>query len=410
MEYGEVVGYLENLGPKSELGLGRVRKALAAVGSPQDSFRSVLVGGTNGKGSVSMYIAAILEKAGFRVGLFTSPYIQDIKESILINREKIRERGFASAGSEVIPAAEKNNCTQFEVLAGIAFKHFQGRVDYAVLEVGMGGRLDATNVVEPEVSVITNIALDHTEVLGETVEKQAVEKGGIIHRGGTLVTGESSPKTLEIFEKICRGRDCGMVRVREEDISRGRFTLDEQSFDSCGYRDLKTRMVGSYQPLNAAVALTAVNQIADVPEAAAREGILEARLPARFEVVQKEPLVILSAAHNPAGAVRLAESLKQVRKLRKGNVFMVMGFSSNKDIESMLGILLPHADRSFFTKFGHYKSWNPADYTKEFFEEPEGAVEKALECAGPEDIVICVCSLYMVKQVRKRWLPEVEFK
>ena len=443
MDYREVLDYLEGLGAKSVLGLDRVESSLTEIGRPQDSYKSIIVGGTNGKGSVSIYIASILQEAGYRVGLFTSPYIGDVREMIALNKEKIGEDDFASIGSEVIPAAERNNCTYFEVVTAIAMKYFEGKVDYAVLEVGMGGRLDATNIVDPEVSVITNVALDHSEVLGNTIEKQAFEKGGIIHQDGKLVTAEDNPKTLSILEKICRERKCEMKRVKEEDIQKKEFSLERQTFDACGYENLETRMLGSYQPLNAATAIEAVREAGGVKEvtgAVIGKGIRKAKLPGRFEMVQKEPLVILSAAHNPAGALRLAESIREVRKIReggargeepgkgrlgegepgkgrlgegepgKGRLIQVLGFSKEKDIKSMIDILAKDADKAFFTKFRQYRSWDPSEYCKDFFEDPGEAVGRALEEANPGDIVCIAGSIYMLGEVRGRWLPEVEFE
>jgi dihydrofolate synthase/folylpolyglutamate synthase len=213
----EVEDFLNSFQPNEvKMGLERTRYILERMGNPQLDYRTIHVGGTNGKGSTCMFIASILKEAGYRVGLYTSPHVQDFRERITVDFEPIREDSLRTVVAQMRPIVEDMEGgmrpTYFEVITALAFKHFSRRsVDFAVIEVGLGGTMDATNVIEPEVAVITNVSIDHTTMLGNTLEEIAREKAGIIKPGVPLYTAEEKAGPLAVMEEKCRGMNCKMV-------------------------------------------------------------------------------------------------------------------------------------------------------------------------------------------------------
>jgi len=300
-----ISAYLYSLrGKGAKLGLGRVRSLAEALDSPQKEFRSVLIGGTSGKGSTAAMLSSILKEAGFRVGTFTSPHLSSLTERIAVNGEPIKENELGEIIEKIKAAVEKmegEHPTFFEVMAAAAFCYFREKeVDFAVLEVGLGGRLDATNITEPAVSVITNVSLEHTRVLGDTIEKIAKEKAGIIQSNGILVTAAQG-KALDVLENICRERNSAIIKVGKditfkglESAARGqRFSvmLPGKSYE------LFVPLLGKHQLMNAACAVGAAyaleRQGSGIPENALRQGLRNVRWPGRIEIVQEKPLVVL---------------------------------------------------------------------------------------------------------------------
>ena len=343
----------------SRLGLSRMVDLLERLGRPQDDLRFVHVAGTNGKGSVCAYLASVLQAAGYKVGLFTSPFILCFEERIRVNGENIRAEELARAVEAVRPAAEAveadtgDHPTEFELMAAVAFEHFRAvGCDIVVLEVGLGGRLDATNVIEaPEVSVICRIGFDHTDLLGDTLAAIAGEKAGIVKAGAPVVSWPQESEAMAAIEAVAAERCCELVvpdfsQLAVEPLAGAalrRFSWQGQEFE--------TRLLGSYQPFNAALALETVRVLRgrgwDIPEEAEVAGIASARWPGRFEMVAASPLTIVDGGHNPQGAEALAASLADLLgEEGRGSVDFALGVLADKDYPAMVRAVAPWA-RSF---------------------------------------------------------------
>ena len=343
----------------SRLGLSRMVDLLERLGRPQDDLRFVHVAGTNGKGSVCAYLASVLQAAGYKVGLFTSPFILCFEERIRVNGENIRAEELARAVQAVRPAAEAveadtgDHPTEFELMAAVAFEHFRAvGCDIVVLEVGLGGRLDATNVIDAsEASVICRIGLDHTDLLGDTVAAIAGEKAGIVKPGCPVASWPQEREAMAVIEAVAAERGCELVvpdfsQLAVEPLAGAalrRFSWQGQEFE--------TRLLGSYQPFNAALALETVRVLRgrgwDIPEEAEVAGIASARWPGRFEMVAASPLTIVDGGHNPQGAEALAASLADLLgEEGRGSVDFALGVLADKDYPAMVRAVAPWA-RSF---------------------------------------------------------------
>lgn len=343
----------------SRLGLSRMVDLLERLGRPQDDLRFVHVAGTNGKGSVCAYLASVLQAAGYKVGLFTSPFILCFEERIRVNGENIRAEELARAVEAVRPAAEAveadtgDHPTEFELMAAVAFEHFRAvGCDIVVLEVGLGGRLDATNVIDAsEASVICRIGLDHTDLLGDTVAAIAGEKAGIVKPGCPVASWPQEREAMAVIEAVAAEHGCELSvpdfsQLAVEPLAGAalrRFSWQGQEFE--------TRLLGSYQPFNAALALETVRVLRgrgwDIPEEAEVAGIASARWPGRFEMVAASPLTIVDGGHNPQGAEALAASLADLLgEEGRGSVDFALGVLADKDYPAMVRAVAPWA-RSF---------------------------------------------------------------
>ncbi|MFC1454790.1 bifunctional folylpolyglutamate synthase/dihydrofolate synthase [Candidatus Undinarchaeota archaeon] len=394
----------------SQLGLERIKDMCEDLGHPELDYKTIIVGGTNGKGSVSIILSSILLEAGFKVGTYTSPALWDNRERILVNKKKISEKDFCRILEKLKPLQEKHKATFFEVLTAAAFLHFaEQKVDYAILEVGLGGRFDATNVAEPEVSVITNIDLDHTKVLGDTVLEIANEKAGIMRKGKALVTGSDKQDVLEFLEEHAKKANCKIVKTSGKKIAPITSDLHEQEFLVNDSR-LKTKMLGDFQMENATTAIS-VAELFGIDREKIASGIEKAFWPGRFEVIQENPVVILSAAHNPAAISELCKSLDHIGKKK---VF-VFGASADKDIKSMLKEVSKHASEVILTSYSKERSAKPEDIEKyvdckhQIKLPLNSAVDFAIEKAG-DSIVVVTGSIFMAGEARQRWKKEVSFE
>lgn len=330
------------------LGLKRIKSILAKLDNPQNKFQSIHIAGTNGKGSTAVMIASILKEAGYKVGLYTSPHFFDYTERIKINGQNIPQSQF-KAGLKAIKNIVKNptlKCgeskqpTVFEVLTALAFWYFaQEKVDYAVVEVGLGGRLDATNVLTPLVSIITNIDLEHTEVLGKTLTAIAKEKAAIIKPGVPVVTAEKKREPLNVIRKAAAKAGSLLVKV--------------EGYDSVRLRHLQ----GEHQKLNAACAVAAVrlSRIIVTPGQVKR-GLELAQWPGRFQIISNKPTIIVDGAHNPAGAKVLRASIQQ-RYSKKFTI--IYGCQGTKDYLSVLNELKPIVGKLIVTRSSHPESQDP---------------------------------------------------
>ncbi len=376
--YNDTLKYLYSLEKYGiRLGLERIKALLESLDNPQDKFNIIHVAGTNGKGSTAAVTASILLKAGYKVGLYTSPHLVRFNERIRIDGkeipnkkiaelvERVRDRGH---GSE----AMGQNYTFFEFATAMAFLYFaEEKVDFAVMEVGLGGRLDATNVGRPLVSIITNIAKDHEAMLGNRIEDIAFEKGGIIKRGGILISAETKPTALNILKAECKRKMAKFYRLKRDffiddsnkevrslspNVSIGDQKPEAGNFTFKGrrwiYDGLKMNLLGRHQYLNAACALAALEILEEkgfrISESSVRKGLQGVFWPGRLECISKKPLIVLDCAHNPAGAAVLRDALEN--RFNYKRLFLVLGIMADKDIKGILSRLAPIADMVILTR------------------------------------------------------------
>ena len=339
-----------------KFGLQGIRALLNSTGNPHTSFSSIHIAGTNGKGSTASMIAAMLTAAGYKTGLYTSPHVVDFTERIRINGKPIPQRDVVEILRKLKPLVRRNKATFFETVTAIAFHFFaQRKVDIAVIETGLGGRLDATNVIEPLISVITTIGLDHTEILGKTISKIASEKAGIIKPGIPCVVGVLEPVARQVIKKIARQRSSALIRTsaKIKIISSG---INGTQFDvktgRTQFKKLTLSLAGIHQVANAILALKTVQQLdkiktIHVPESAIRKGLarvqLYSGLQSRLSLVHRNPLIIADVAHNPDAVSALVRSLQD---LSINSVILVFGVSADKDFLRMAQLLKPIVDRA----------------------------------------------------------------
>jgi dihydrofolate synthase/folylpolyglutamate synthase len=429
MSYRETLDWLfplRRLGSKREL--ETIRHLLHQIGDPQDMFRSILVTGTNGKGSTVAMVASILWAAGYKVGMFTSPHLSSFTERIMVNGKQIPQTDVVRIVGEIrlyvdeMARAPQLRCpTFFEITTAIAFKYFaEQEVDLAVIEVGMGGKLDATNVVHALVSVITNVGLEHTEVLGDTVLEIAEEKAGIIKENGVLITATKDDDVFALFRDFCERIGSRVLRVGDDiNFEKLSSSLDGQRFvlDVPGYRfeELFIPMLGDHQLVNAATAVGAVEALSFhgilVSREAVKEGLRTVRWPGRLEVVQKRPLVVLDSMKDVEAARAVKEAL--LRDFTYDRLIVVVSFSSDKNIPEIISHLAQAADLFLITS--HKVMGRAADPNLiakevesqskpyEIVRESRAAIQRAIELAQEDDMVCIVGSVFLVGEARELW-------
>jgi len=366
MTYAEAVSRILGLrgGERTGMrpGLERIEALLDAIGRPERSFAIAQVGGTNGKGSISAMLAAILQAAGRRVGLYTSPHLRHYRERIRVDGRPISESDFVDGVEALGTQIARLDATVFEAGTALALDHFcRERVDVAVLEVGLGGRLDATTVGRPRVVVIGPIDYDHQHELGDTLTLIAGEKAAII-RCGVAFTARQDPEAAVVLERRAAEVSVPLVREgRELHATPRGFTLDAQRLDLAGpgwrMSDVACGLLGVYQPGNALLSAAAARELG-ADEAAIRAGLRGARWPGRFQVFRRDPLTILDGAHNPAGARALAASLRAYFPGRP--VTFVIGILADKDAGGILEALRPLAARFVLTASTNPRAAAPA--------------------------------------------------
>jgi len=389
-------------------GLERIRPLLERLGSPERRFASVLITGTNGKGSTAAFLEAMLRAAGHRTGLFTSPHLMDVRERVRIEGRAIRESQFEAYGREVRAALDpRDPATFFEVLTAIGFLAFaRERVSIAVVEVGMGGRYDSTNVLDPLVSVFTNVSLDHQRFLGDTVEAIAQEKVAIARPSRVLVTGVSEPVWASVVAPAIRRIGATAVRLHHDvQVSRedGRVDWHGRRARLIGAR---LSLQGTFQSDNAAMALSAAEVLSEcgfrVPEAAMREGLGRTFWPGRFQRVSRNPAVIVDGCHNPGAAERLRETLCAYPPARP--LVLVHATRPDKDFAGVLRQILPLCDHDIETTAPGLMAPDVVatvasaltDRPVEVEPDLRAALDRAREVAGPDGTVLVTGSLYLV--------------
>jgi len=403
-------------------GLTQVERILEAIGNPHREVQAIHIGGTNGKGSTAAMMASILQREGYRVGLYTSPHLIRFTERIKVNGKEIEKEEVAALAGWMRERIEEADITTpftfFDFTTAMALYYFKQRmVDLAVLEVGLGGRLDSTNIVDPLLSIITNISKDHEAYLGRSILKIAGEKAGIIKKGRPLITAATQPHVLRLFSKVCRERGSQYFRVGKEFkyvwAEGGDFHYEGLHRKLWG---LHLNLRGSHQIVNATTALGAIEVLEDlgypVSTDSMVEGLREVNWPGRLEVVASSPKVVLDGAHNPAGALVLRESLK--KEFQYQHLILLIGIMKDKDIESILHLLVPLADHIILTKPNNDRAAPPVLLKKalgrdgnraEIVEDIREAIEKGLSVTGQGDLLCITGSLYTVGEARAYFLP-----
>jgi len=385
MEYLKYLQSLEKFG--IHLGLDRINFLLQKLGNPQFKFKSIHVAGTNGKGSTCAMMASILKEAGYKVGLYTSPHLFDYAERIKINGKDISKKKISEGIRRVRKAAEgmREKPTIFETLTAVAFWFFaKEKVDYAVVEVGMGGRLDATNVITPLVSVITNIDYEHTEVLGKSLSRIAREKAGIIKPGVPVVTTETKAEPIRVMKEVAEKNRSILVVV------------------SSGQAAINSNLIGTHQKLNAACAVAAMRMAGiKISKRVIAVGLQKVKWPARFQVISRKPLTVIDGAHNPAGVKVLRVTIEEIYPNRKFT--LIFGCQKDKDAKKMLKALKPVSSKIIITRSSHPNAASPrklADFSKIRAEVAE-SVENAISRWDKEGPLLVAGSLFIMADALK---------
>lgn len=422
MTYEEAINFVQSAAAAGiKPGLERISALAARLGNPHRRLRCVHVGGTNGKGSTVSMLASILAAGGYKVGMFTSPHLHSYTERFRVNGRTIPPGRFAAVVAEVKPELRALGeagvvPTEFEIHTALAFKYFaEEGVDMAVIEVGLGGRFDATNIILPEVTVITNVAVDHTDYLGDDIRGIAGEKAGIAKRRVPMVTGADG-EALAVIKWSCQALHAPLyVLGRDFYPLPNEEGLGGQVLDVYGWwgesRDLIIRVLGRHQQENAAIAVAAARLLAEngwrLDGSAVKKGLATAVWPGRFEIISGQPTVVLDGAHNTAGAVALKQALEDYFPHRR--LVLVMGMLADKERHQAVGFLCPMAAAVVVTRPPGLRAgdWRElATFARQEaaavyeVEDIPAAVAQGLALAGPEDVVVITGSLYLIAEAR----------
>ena len=439
MTYEESVQYLFHLGRElaspqqagvTKFDLKNIAVLSEHLGQPQRAFESVHVAGTNGKGSTSAMLDSILRAAGLRTGLFTSPHLERINERIRLDGKEVSDADFAAAFTRVQKAIEEllasgrlaAHPTFFECVTAIAFEHFAvARAEFAVFEVGMGGRLDATNILLPEVAVITQIDFDHENYLGHSIEEIAAEKAGIIKPGARVVSAAEHLIARVVIRRRCAEQSAFLVEIENafflEDVSArdGCFSFTAIAYDSGVRIPIALQLPGRFQVRNALTALAAARLLAErgapIDDGAISRGLAATSWPGRLERIADRPDIYVDGAHNPAGAREIAVFWEQF--LAGRHIYLIYGAMRDKAVDEIAGLLFPRASAVILTAPAQPRAISApllAEMTAhharraEVVANPAQALARALEFASPEDVIFVTGSLYLVGEVLRDWM------
>jgi dihydrofolate synthase / folylpolyglutamate synthase len=432
-----LINYEHNTPTPDDLKLDRMRGLLARLGNPQDRLRIIHVAGTKGKGSTSAMLAAVLRQAGYRTGLFTSPHLCRVEERFQVDGAPITADELTALLNEVRQAVEglpHPAITFFEAATAVGFLHFvRRRVDAAVVEVGLGGRLDSTNVCRPVVTLITSISLDHTRQLGDTVAAIAMEKAGIVKPGRPTLSGATAPEARPVVERICRARASALRQLgvdfhykyesariggQENRRPRVRITTRRRVWPW-----MELSLLGEHQADNAALVVACVEQLRaegwNIPEAAVSVGLAGTVWPARMEVLGRRPLVVLDCAHNPASAEALVRTLR--KSFAPSRRLLIFACSSDKDVAGMFRVLAPHMTHVFLTPYLGSARSTPPEQLAELLraaggppatlcQTPAAAWESARDMAKPDNLICVTGSVFLAGEMRPLLLSEASVK
>ncbi|MBK1809289.1 bifunctional folylpolyglutamate synthase/dihydrofolate synthase [Clostridium sp. YIM B02505] len=425
MNYDEAIRYItETAKFGSNYGLERTEKLLELLGSPHKKLKAIHIAGTNGKGSTTSMITSILIEAGYKVGMYTSPYIEEFEERIQINKNNIPKSDLAKVVTEVKVAVDEvirlgyDSPTEFEIITAAMFKYFHDEnVDYAVVEVGLGGRLDSTNVVTPILSVITSISFDHMNILGDTLEKIAYEKSGIIKENIPVVVYPLVDEAMKVIEKVANERDSRIYKVSNQwaeliepkagdNSQRVLITTDKESYN------IKLSLLGKHQLLNCTVAIKAIETLNEIGVFIEKQHILSALTKVtwsgRMEVMNSSPLVVIDGAHNIDGITKLVDSITTYFNYDKLKV--IVGILADKQVEAMVDKISTVADSAIVTT-PHNDRAEASTVIKELLdkkgiqteivEDYRASFIKAFSTSQKDDLILVCGSLYMIGDMRK---------
>ena len=426
MDYQQALEYIEKSHKFGmRLGLENSFKLLELLGNPQDKLKFIHVAGTNGKGSTCAFVSNTLKEQGYKVGLYTSPYLETFTERIRLNGENIPKEDVARIITTIKEKIEQMVSeghaypTEFEIETAMAFYYYyEQKTDYVVLEVGLGGRYDATNVIKsPLASVIVSISLDHTGILGDTLGKIAYEKAGIIKEDSIVVVYKQKPEAEKVIKNICKEKNTKYIEVDFENLVIKKSDINSQVFDCIvlgeKLENMEISLIGDHQVNNAVLALTVIKVLRDyrnieIDENSIRRAFLNTRWAGRIEKIKDNPIFIIDGAHNEDGARSLSKTLKKQFKGKK--MTLLIGMLKDKDIDSVLEILMDNFDKVITTtpdsdraisceelkeKIQKYKQ-NVTHITN-----IDDAVKYALDNASEDEVIISAGSLYMIGHVRQ---------
>lgn len=422
MTYEEALTYYDKAALSGSILQRDVMAALLnELGNPHLGMKYVHIAGTNGKGSCSAFTSSILTKAGYRTGLYVSPYIQEFSERVQVDGRLIPKDAVASITEELVNASKVimargfRQPTVFELITAMGFLWFRRQsCDIVVLEVGMGGRLDATNSIpEAEVYTIMNIGYDHTAELGDTLEKIAAEKAGIIKAaGGPVVVYEQGESVLDVFRGVCDKTGKKLVVAESAAATVKSMDIDGTVIDYKNYKDLRISLLGNYQVRNAVTVINVIEQLIargwNISEQNIRDGLASAHWPGRVEVLRRNPTVIVDGAHNPQGTTALAETLRSIFPGRK--LTFVCGVLADKDYDSSLDVIAPLARKFYAVSPNSYRALSAQQLAEEIdrrchvpvksYDTIPEALDDAMAAAKADDIICVFGSLYQVGEIR----------
>lgn len=410
--------------------LDRMRHFMRVLGDPQNAYKTVHVAGTKGKGSISAMLASALNRAGYQIGFYSSPHMIDYTERIQVGNYPIPRGDFVDVLNELYPVIQEiYGLTTFEITTAVAFQYFKHQhIDIGVIEVGLGGRLDATNIIQPQVSVIASISLDHTAILGNTLEAIAAEKAGIIKPDIPVVISPQQPSVRAVFEEIAKERHAYFIPTgdllsfeeRHTDLERQEFDIRyPNGFLSPGNDQEKLHitlpLLGLHQMLNAGTAFCTLKVLSEqgikVSDRDIIEGFKQVFWPGRFEILQKNPYLIIDAAHNLESSSRLVDTLEELFPDQK--VTWIFGASEDKDISGMLGNFSKIASQIILTRSTHPRAADPVQMEENnislgcdtiIIEDIQNALEYALNNAQSGDVIIASGSIFIAAAVREIWI------
>ena len=417
MSYESTLEYIHNIKwQKSKPGLSRTKELLAALGNPEKKLKFVHIAGTNGKGSTAACTAAILQEAGYKTGLYTSPYIIRFNERMQINGEQISDTELEEIVDAIRPFADAMDDvpTEFEMITAVAMQYFyNNNVDIVVLEVGLGGELDSTNVIEtPECAIITAIGLDHMEFLGDTTAEIAKTKAGIIKENGRVAVYPAEDDVINAIAEKCKAVNSEMTVLDGSKITVHEVNLCGCKFDFDGFKELFVPLAGVYQPYNASLAITACRLLIDagwnISDDAIKTGLSKVKWPGRFEVLRYDPVFILDGAHNPHGIEGAVKSIKA--HFGDEKLTFVIGVMADKDVENMIGMVVPLAKEFYTARPDNPRAMEANELVRRLegcgakaiaCESVADAVNKAIASVSKDGAVVALGSLYFSAEIRE---------
>lgn len=424
MNYQEALAYINDKDKYgSRLGLDSVGRLLELLGNPQDELKYIHIAGTNGKGSTSSYLAHCLQEAGYKVGLFTSPYLERFNERMQINGLDIPDEDLAKitdivrTKANIMVSEGLEHPTTFEIVTAIAFVYYmEEKTDYVVLEVGLGGRYDSTNIIKSSIaSVITTLDYDHTEILGDTLGKIAYQKAGIIKKDGIVISYPQEEEALKVLKEVSNEMNAELYLTPIDNITINEETEFGSSFDyyynNSQLKDVKISMIGEYQIYNAVMAITTLlvlrdKKLLNIKDEDIYKGLFKTKWIGRLEVLRRQPTFLIDGAHNLQGINQLTKALNL---FKYQNLILGIGILKDKDYEHMIALLAPLADKVIVTEVNMPRKLIAEDlayevrkYTPKVYieEDINQAIKKSFELADKQDLIVFCGSLYLVGEVR----------